>query len=59
MSIINHNIHTLIKVSETFYFKINGKLSEYVMAKDLILKIICEIGTDDGAYQTMQFGGEA
>ena len=45
------------KVPETYYFKLNGKLPEHVMAKDLILKIIGEIGTDGGAYHTMQFGG--
>jgi len=45
------------KVPETYYFKLNGKLPEHVMAKDLILKIIGEIGNDGGAYQTMQFGG--
>ena len=45
------------KVPETFYFKLNGKLSDHVMAKDLILKIIGDIGTDGGAYSTMQFGG--
>ena len=45
------------KVPETFYFKLNGKLPEHVMAKDFILKIIGEIGTDGGAYNTMQFGG--
>ena len=45
------------KVPETFYFKLNGKLPEHVMAKDLILKVIGDIGTDGGAYRTMQFGG--
>lgn len=45
------------KVPETYYFKLNGKLPDHVMAKDLILKIIGDIGTDGGAYQTMQFGG--
>ena len=45
------------KVPETLYFKLNGRLPDYVMAKDLILKIIGDIGTDGGAYQTMQFGG--
>jgi len=45
------------KVPETIYFKLNGKLPEHVMAKDLILKIIRDIGTDGGAYKTMQFGG--
>ncbi len=45
------------KVPETYYFKLNGKLPSHVMAKDLILKIIGDIGTDGGAYNTMQFGG--
>ena len=45
------------KVPETIYFKINGKLPDHVMAKDLILKIIGDIKNDGGAYRTMQFGG--
>ena len=45
------------KVPQTIYFKLNGKLPDHVMAKDLILKIIGDIGTDGGAYRTMQFGG--
>jgi len=53
--LLNGNIW--FKVPETYYFKLNGKLPDHVMAKDLILKIIGDIGTDGGAYRTMQFGG--
>jgi len=45
------------KVPETLYFKLNGRLPDHVMAKDLILRIIGDIGTDGGAYRTMQVGG--
>ncbi len=45
------------KVPETYYFKLNGKLSEHVMAKDFILRIIGDIGTEGCAYRAMQFGG--
>jgi len=45
------------KVPDTLYFKLNGKLPDGVMAKDYILKIIGDIGTDGSAYSAMQFGG--
>ena len=45
------------KVPETILLKLNGKLPEHVMAKDFILKIIGDIGTDGGAYKAMQFVG--
>ena len=53
--LLNGNIW--FKVPETYYFKLNGKLPDHVMAKDVILKIIGDIGNDGGAYRTMQFGG--
>ncbi|MDC0883902.1 3-isopropylmalate dehydratase large subunit [Nitrosopumilus sp.] len=53
--LLNGNIW--FKVPETYYFKLNGKLPDHVMAKDVILKIIGDVGNDGGAYRTMQFGG--
>ncbi|GKS62363.1 3-isopropylmalate dehydratase large subunit [Candidatus Nitrosocosmicus sp.] len=46
------------KVPETMLFKINGKKPDHIMAKDVILKIISDIGTDGANYKTMQFTGD-
>ena len=46
------------RVPETIRFEISGTLPDNVMAKDVILRIIGDIGTDGGAYKTMQFGGD-
>ena len=46
------------RVPETIRFKIDGRLPANVMAKDVILRIIGDIGTDGGAYRTMEFGGQ-
>jgi 3-isopropylmalate/(R)-2-methylmalate dehydratase large subunit len=45
------------KVPETMLFKISGKKPAHLMAKDIILKIISDIGTDGANYKTMQFAG--
>lgn len=59
MAYILLNGEIWFKVPETLYFRINGSLPDHVMAKDVILHIIGRIGTDGGAYRTMQFGGAA
>ncbi|ABK78106.1 3-isopropylmalate dehydratase large subunit [Cenarchaeum symbiosum A] len=45
------------KVPETVLLRLNGALPPHVMAKDYILRIIGDMGTDGGAYRTMQFAG--
>src|SRR3989454_8618926 len=45
------------RVPETLLFKIEGNKPAHIMAKDIILQIIGDIGTDGAAYKTMQFGG--
>ena len=47
------------KVPETILFNLEGELPSYLMAKDLILKIIADHGTDVGNYKAIQFGGSA
>ncbi len=47
------------KVPETILFRLEGKMPPYLMAKDLILKIIGDHGTDVGNYKAMQFVGSA
>lgn len=45
------------KVPETLMFKLSGKRPVHLMAKDIILNIISDIGTDGANYKTMQFAG--
>jgi len=45
------------KVPETMLFKVTGKKPDYIMAKDIILNIISDIGTDGANYRAMQFSG--
>ena len=47
----------LIKVPETMHFRIEGRLLPGVMAKDVILHCIGEIGFDGATYRAMQFDG--
>ncbi|MDX1951275.1 MAG: aconitase family protein [Verrucomicrobiota bacterium] len=47
----------LIKVPETMHFRLEGALLPGVMAKDIILHIIGQIGFDGATYRAMQFDG--
>jgi 3-isopropylmalate/(R)-2-methylmalate dehydratase large subunit len=47
------------KVPETMLFRLVGKKPDYIMAKDIILRIIGDVGTDGANYKTMQFSGDA
>jgi 3-isopropylmalate/(R)-2-methylmalate dehydratase large subunit len=48
----------LLKVPESMHFRLEGKLQPGVMAKDVILHCIGEIGFDGATYRAMQFDGE-
>jgi 3-isopropylmalate/(R)-2-methylmalate dehydratase large subunit len=48
----------LIKVPETQRFTLYGSKPEYIMAKDIILKIIGDIGVNGATYCAMEFCGE-
>lgn len=47
----------LIKVPETMHFRLEGQMLPGVMAKDIILHCIGEIGFDGATYRAMQFDG--
>ncbi|MFK7848063.1 MAG: aconitase/3-isopropylmalate dehydratase large subunit family protein [Rhodothermales bacterium] len=48
-----------VKVPETMKFVFEGNLPPYLMAKDLILTIIGDIGCDGATYRAMEYDGEA
>jgi 3-isopropylmalate/(R)-2-methylmalate dehydratase large subunit len=46
------------KVPESIRFELTGKPSAWVSGKDVILRIIGDIGVDGARYRSMEFGGE-
>ncbi len=49
----------LVKVPETIRFVLNGRKPDYISAKDMILRIIGDIGVDGAMYCAMEFTGDA
>jgi len=47
-----------VKVPETMRFIFEGEFPSYIMAKDVILRIIGDIGVDGASYRTMSFEGD-
>jgi 3-isopropylmalate/(R)-2-methylmalate dehydratase large subunit len=47
-----------VKVPETMRFVFHGQLPSYLMAKDLILAVIGDIGCDGATYRAMEFDGD-
>jgi len=47
-----------VKVPETMRFVFHGQLPPYLMAKDLILAVIGDIGCDGATYRAMEFDGD-
>ncbi len=46
-----------VKVPETIRVVINGKLPEGVMSKDIILRLIGDLGADGATYKALEFCG--
>ncbi|NVM05123.1 MAG: 3-isopropylmalate dehydratase large subunit, partial [Candidatus Helarchaeota archaeon] len=45
------------KVPETILYKINGKIPKMVFGKDIILRLITDIGVDGATYKSVEFTG--
>jgi len=49
--------HLWFKVPETIKIELTGSFKRYVGGKDLIIKIITDIGVDGATYKTLEFTG--
>ncbi|MFQ5451351.1 MAG: aconitase/3-isopropylmalate dehydratase large subunit family protein [Nitrospinaceae bacterium] len=48
-----------VKVPETMRFEFIGTFPPYIMAKDILLQVIGDIGVDGATYRTMEWAGDA
>lgn len=49
----------LIKIPQTMCFVLKGKKPDYIMGKDIILRIIGDLGVEGANYCAMEFCGDA
>ncbi|WP_174591745.1 3-isopropylmalate dehydratase large subunit [Methanocella conradii] len=47
------------RVPESMRFEVNGKLGDRVYSKDIILKLIGDVGADGARYKACEYAGEA
>ena len=48
-----------VRVPETIKVVIDGKLPDCVMSKDIILRLIGDLGADGATYRALEFSGSA
>jgi len=48
-----------VKTPATMRFEFNGDFPPHIMAKDIILQVIGDIGVDGATYRTMEWAGDA
>ena len=48
-----------VKVPESMRFEFTGEFPSHIMAKDIILQVIGDIGVDGATYRTMEWTGSA
>jgi 3-isopropylmalate/(R)-2-methylmalate dehydratase large subunit len=48
-----------VKVPESMRFEFTGTFPPYIMAKDILLQVIGDIGVDGATYRTMEWAGDA
>jgi 3-isopropylmalate/(R)-2-methylmalate dehydratase large subunit len=48
-----------VRIPETMRFEFTGEFPSYIMAKDILLQVIGDIGVDGATYRSMEWAGEA
>ncbi|KPV63476.1 MAG: Isopropylmalate/citramalate isomerase large subunit [Candidatus Bathyarchaeota archaeon BA1] len=59
MAVIFATGKTWFKVPETIRYTVSGRIPPMIMGKDIILRILKEIGTEGASYKCLEYYGEA